>query len=78
MFSRKKTTQRARRQLNYRRFDTLAEAVRFAMEEAPDEVVRTIETDFGTLSDADIRGLYADDDYPFPRNAAAAPVIAES
>jgi hypothetical protein len=57
-------------QLRYRRFDTVAAAVQFAMEGVPQESVRSIDTSLGSLTEADIRRLYESDRYPFPRQAA--------
>jgi hypothetical protein len=62
----------ARASLRYRRFDSVAAAVQFAMEGVPQESVRSIDTSLGTLSEADIRRLYESDRYPFPRVPAAA------
>ena len=57
--------------VTYRRFDTLGEAVRFAMEEMtpaqfPGAVIEADEVRYGPI---EIRGLYAATGYPLPRKS---------
>ncbi|MEO6395627.1 MAG: hypothetical protein ABIO40_06920 [Devosia sp.] len=57
--------------LRYRRFDTAAEAVRFAMEELPPEQLNgtLIEIDEDRFDAAGIGQLYRSAEYPLPRIA---------
>ena len=53
----------------YRRFDSAAEALRFAMEELPEKVLRgtTLEVGESRFGSAQIEQLYRDAAYPLPR-----------
>lgn len=57
------------RPVGYRRFDTAAQAIRYAVEEMPavflDETV--LESDSERIKGADIRQLYSSTDYPLAR-----------
>jgi hypothetical protein len=54
--------------LTFRRFPTLAEAVRFVAEELPRQgFAAYIETDEQDLEDAAIKGLYRSEAYPLAR-----------
>lgn len=57
--------------LTYRRFETAAEAVRFAVETLPTAALTacTVETDGGRLGSRELKALYADARYPLARNA---------
>lgn len=62
-------SRKTRRPMSYRRFDTAAEAVRFAIEELPAALLlgaflEVAEVRFGG---DDIRRLYDSPDYPLPR-----------
>lgn len=54
---------------NYRRFETAAEAIRFAMEEMPGELLigLAMEVDEGRFDHRSLRGLYDHPDYPLRR-----------
>lgn len=58
----------------YRRFDTLAEAVRYVIEEQPAAwlVGSTLDCDGGRYEGAAIRALYEAEDFPLQRTKAAA------
>lgn len=58
--------------VRYRRFVSGADAVRFAIEAVPADVLAgiTIESDEGRFNHAEIRALYDSPDYPLPRHAA--------
>ena len=60
--------------VTYRRFDTLGEAIRFAMEEMPPTQFpgAVIEADEVRYGPAEIRGLYAAAGYPLPRKGGTA------
>ena len=64
-----------RRPLGYRRFARAADAIRFAIEEMPPQLLATacLEVDGLRFSGADIRRLYESADYPHVRAAAVAP-----
>lgn len=54
--------------LKYRRFDTLAEAVKFAVEEIPSQLhFARIETGDSSFRSAEIQELYGRADFPLPR-----------
>lgn len=60
--------------VRYRRFDTAAEAVRFAIEEMRPELLNgsLLEVDERRFDGAEIRALYDAADYPLPRQVAEA------
>jgi hypothetical protein len=62
----------SRRPMSYRRFPTGAEAVRYAMEALPAEVLfgTVMEVDDSRFDAGEIRSLYESADYPFRRSAA--------
>jgi Arc/MetJ-type ribon-helix-helix transcriptional regulator len=55
--------------VKYRRFDTAADAIRFAVEELPEPQLlgATIEIDEERLGHKDIRALYESENYPLKR-----------
>jgi hypothetical protein len=57
------------RPVGYRRFDTAAQAIRYAVEEMPAEFLDStiLEIDNERLKGDDIRLLYRSDDYPLAR-----------
>jgi len=62
-----------RRPMGYRRFSRAAEAIRFAMEDMPSELLIStyMEVDEVRFNFGDIRRLYESADYPLARRAAA-------
>ena len=61
----------ARRAMFYRKFPTLAEAVRFAVEDLPSGMMHAIaETEHDRFEDVSLRALYDAEQYPLPRVAA--------
>jgi Arc/MetJ-type ribon-helix-helix transcriptional regulator len=64
----------AKQLVKYRRFDTAADAIRFAMEELPAPALlgAVIEIAEARLGHADIRELYESPDYPLKRQAVKA------
>lgn len=60
--------------VRYRRFDTAADAIRFAVEELPEPLLlgAYIEINEARLGHKDIRALYESDGYPFEKAAPAA------
>ena len=62
---------KSRQLVKYRRFDTAADAIQFAMEELPAPALlgAVIEINERRLSHADIRELYESPDYPLKRQA---------
>ncbi|RUT33023.1 hypothetical protein EMQ25_07815 [Arsenicitalea aurantiaca] len=61
------------RQVQYRRFNSAAEALRYAMEEMPPELFRgaLLEIDEERYEGDAIRALYEAADYPLPRAGRA-------
>lgn len=61
-----------RRRFAYRRFGSAAEAIRFAIEELPPELLSGayLEVDEARFDAAGIRKLYDSAQYPLPRNSA--------
>jgi hypothetical protein len=62
------------RPMGYRRFATAADAIRFAMEDLPPELLvgAFLEVEQGRYDDGGIRRLYESPDYPLVRRAAPA------
>jgi hypothetical protein len=70
LFANKRKSFRSRVPLKYKRFDSLAEAVRFAVEELGDDLNGiNIRTESDDVSGAAIRTLYDDAAYPLERKA---------
>ena len=67
----RKTTGMRRPGLTYRRFETAAEALRFAVETLPPTALTAcvLETDGKRLGSQELKELYADARYPLARNA---------
>jgi hypothetical protein len=67
----------ARRSFAYRRFGNAAEAVRFAVEELPPELLSGayLEVDEARFDAGGIRKLYDSAEYPLPRKKAARPAV---
>jgi hypothetical protein len=66
---------RGRQPLGYRRFARAAEAIRFAIEELPPQLLAGtyLEVDEARYESAEIRRLYASSDYPLARRVAGLP-----
>jgi hypothetical protein len=64
---------KAKQRVKYRRFDTAADAIQFAMEELPVPALlgAFIEINEARFGHADIRELYESPDYPLKRQAMA-------
>jgi len=60
------------RTVRYQRFDTAAEALRYAIEELPGEMLRgsLLEVDEQRFESAEIKALYDAEAYPLPRRDA--------
>jgi Arc/MetJ-type ribon-helix-helix transcriptional regulator len=60
--------------VKYRRFDRAAEAIRFAVEELPEQQLlgAYIEVESGRFGHKEIRALYESDAYPLKRTKKAA------
>lgn len=67
-------TRTGHRPIGYRRFDSVAEAIRYAVEQMPREFLdgTVIEIDSERLDGARIRELYESDKYPLKRKPAGA------
>ena len=67
---------KSRQPVKYRRFDTAADAIQFAMEELPAPALlgAFIEIDEARLGHADIRELYESPDYPLKKQAMTATI----
>jgi hypothetical protein len=65
-----------RQPLNYKRFASAAEAIRFAIEDLPPQFLigTYLEVDDSRYESAGIRRLYASSNFPLPRRAAE-PVV---
>jgi hypothetical protein len=63
---------RTRRPIGFRRFDTAAEAIRFAVEQMPAELLigSVLEADVVRVSGPGIRQLYDSAEYPLTRKAS--------
>jgi hypothetical protein len=59
------------RPIGYRRFDTAAQAIRYAVEEMPGEFLdgTVLEIDSERIDGAGIKSLYGSNDYPLARKA---------
>jgi len=67
-----KTVRRASR-LRYKRFESVAEALRFAIEDMPSSMLRgcVLEVDEARFDGTQMQKLYDADSYPLPRRSPA-------
>jgi len=74
VFSTRPRTSR-RPPLGYKRFSRAADAIRFAIEDVPPQLLigTYLEVDGSRYEGTEIRRLYDSDDYPLPRAAASPP-----
>jgi hypothetical protein len=76
LFSARRSTGR-RQPLDYRRFSSAAEALRFAIEDLPPQYFAGayLEVNESRYQGTEIRRLYASSHYPLPRRVAVDPVV---
>ena len=76
LFSARRSNGR-RQQLDYRRFSSAAEALRFAVEDLPPQFFlgTYLQVDESRYQGAEIHRLYVSSQYPLPRKAAVGTVI---
>jgi hypothetical protein len=66
-----KTSKFRQKFLGYRRFTRAADAIRFAVEDLPSDMLRgcSLEVNEETYMGLAIRGLYESEDFPLPRRS---------